>query len=199
MSDMYKFLAIVTEAGVVNFKPGETVLISKEYGGGVGQFVEFTPGRGVCVVNIKGEPQELPIESLETAVDPSTSYYDGNTGEQRYNEIEDGCHYLPDKPDLQPGQMVKIDNLYGAGNGAGYGVFVAYALDGKSAICNVDSEECSYPIEYISTADEKDQSDQFMDTDNDGSLSPISYGDDNRMKIKTGDSDERFRKMDERY
>jgi len=182
MTDMYEWLGVVDNGMLMPFEPGETVRISKDFGGGVGQFVGFNPSRGKAIVNVKGSHNEYTLADLESVVNPATSYYVGNTGEQRYDELQNGTHYLPDKPELQPGQMVKIDGLYSAGNGQGFGVFQAYSLDGQSALCNVDSKVLSFHIDKVTPAQEEIQSDTFADTNNDGSLSPMSFND-NRSDV----------------
>jgi len=174
MSDMYDWLNIVKESIDLPFRPGETVQISKDHGGGVGQFIDFRLGSGKAVINVKGEDREYILDDLSPVVDPSNSYYKGNTEEQRYDEVQNDEHWLPDKPELQPGQMVVIDGMYSAGNGKGYGVFQAYSLDGQSALCNVDSKILTFHIDNVTAAEEQIQSDTFGDTGNDGSMSPMS-------------------------
>lgn len=203
MSDMYTWLTAINGGQTIPFEEGEVVQISKEYGGGVGQYVGFSPVSGKCIVDVKGTNQEYPVDDLEAVVDSADSFYVGNSEEQRYDEIDNDVHSLPDKPELQAGDMVKINDIYGAGNGEGFGVFVAYALDGKSVICNVDSQDGTYPISNVTLAPEERAADNFASTGNDGSLSPMSYGEDNRDEIKfKGEEHERntygrLRTMDE--
>lgn len=88
------------------------------------------------------------------------------------------------KPELQPGDMIRIENVFGVGNGEGFGVFQAYSLDGDTAICNVDSRVLSFPVEFVSLSPEQNCEDKFASTGNDGSLSPMSLVHDENEEIK---------------
>jgi len=189
MSDMYDWLDIVSESIKLPFRPGETVQISKDHGGGVGRFVDFNIGHGKAIVDVKGDQREYILDDLSPVVDPTVSYYDNNTAEQRYDEVQGGEHWLPDKPELQPGQMVVIDGMYSAGNGKGYGVFQSYSLDGQSVLCNVDSKVLTFHVDNVKPAQEEIESNTFGETGNDGSMSPMSID-------RNADSDDRMEDLE---
>ena len=193
MSDIYKWLEIVSNVlrqDDSTSPPGldsDMVIISDKFGGGVGKVISYSDDGSMVTVDAKGQHITLPVSEVSDAVDPSVSYYNNNTAEQHYDEVDSGEHCLRDKPEFRAGDVVKIDGLYGAGNGEGYGVFQSYSLDGQTALCNVDSKIISLPVEVLSHSEEHACND-FEDTNNDGSLSPMSYGEDNRLEIQKEDA-----------
>lgn len=187
MSDMQKWITLCE-----SHRPGgQVVQISQNKGGGLGKFVKYSESGTSAMVDVKGDVREYAVEDL---TDPIEGYYEEELekSNQRYGEIEGGNHYLPDKPELQPGQTVEVNNIYGSGNGAGYGQFVAYSLDGTSAIVNFDGSDRSVPIDAIKKAPEETSEENFASTGNDGSMSPMSTAGDNVDEIRIGES-----KMDE--
>ncbi len=96
-----------------------------------------------------------------------------------------------DRPDYRSGDVIIIDHVYGQ-SGPGFGVFVAYSTDGTKAIVNFDGDTVTVPIRCVTAATATSAEQAFLSTGNDGSLSPMSFGDENKTIIDFGDD-----KMDE--
>lgn len=111
------------------------------------------------------------------------SVYTGNIEQQQHIDLDNDEHADSGKPDLQSGQRVIVDKLYGPG--AGHGVFVAYSLDGQSAVCNIDSVDQSIPVEFVSRDPADSRKAEFQSTADDGEMSPLSTGEKNRADIRS--------------
>ena len=155
-----------------------TVVMSPNVGGGVGRFVDYSEN-GNALVDIKGVVKEFaedefsaPERSLETGNDWFHMSIDQDTpGLQK------------DKPEFRPGDMVKIADVYGTVIGPGFGVFIGYGTTGEDCIILFDGKQIVVPVENVAAVLEQDAKDNFDQTDNDGNLSPMSFGSDN-VKIE---------------
>lgn len=115
------------------------------------------------------------------------SVYAGQIKQHQNIDVSAEDHLLRDKPELQAGQKVVIDQLYGPG--AGHGVFVAYSLDGRSAICNIDSVDQSIPVEFISRDSADVSREEFSSTGSDGCMSPLSAREQNTSDLTVNNKD----------
>lgn len=166
MSDIRKWINIVSESSL---EPGNAVKLADNYGGGIGEFAGLSSDGTSAFVNVKGQRQEVPVSSLEKVLAAHGNYQDNPT-----NII------VPSE--LNVGDRVRIEGLFGASIGPGYGIFMAYSTDGCSAICTVDSEERSFPVDLVYPADENKQKQDFNSTGSDGSQSPVAnHGKDKQM------------------
>lgn len=169
-----------------SFKPGQTVQIGTEYGGGLGVVIAIDPA-GFGIIDAKGDTHEIPVEFLADPVDDFSKRVQSTSTpnyEDQYNDI----HELNDRPEFEAGDKVKIRGLFGSGASYGFGVFVAYSLDGSAAIINYDGHDKSFPLERIEASYEDECSERFGETENDGALSPLSYAGDNRPNIEIGNN-----------
>jgi len=164
MSDMRKWMQLLSEDSI---EKGSAVKLSDDYGGGIGTFEQLSEENPeLAVINMKGNVQEIPLLSLQKVLAAPTEYGD------------DPCYNITPNQ-YAPGASVRVKNLYGGGTGDGYGVFVAYATDGATAIINVDSEDRTIPVDLVYPADEQQAKDDFQSTGGDGSQSPMTCAGDN--------------------
>jgi hypothetical protein len=186
MSDMQKWLKLMESVHPVVadapapriFERDATVVLGANVGGGVGRFVEFTT-EGKARIDVKGVVREfaegdfaLPERDIENGNDWfHMSVIPGTPGTQN------------DKPEFRPGDMVKIADVYGTVIGPGFGVFVGYGTTGQDCIVLFDGKQIVVPIENVASVLEQDAKDNFGEMDNDGNLSPMSFGSDNVVKI----------------
>lgn len=190
MTDLYKWINLISKN--FDFQPNETVRIDMEYGGGVGKFLRLGMGGNTAIIDIKGNIAEYPLDNVDRVVTGEQNIYDEPETHQ-YSDFQadavgnadgvDQAHELNDKPELTPGDMVEVDGAFGVGNGKGYGVFVGYSLDGFTALVNIDSQVKSFPSEYVSVSSAVADAEEFLSTGNDGALSPLSYGDQNKLTM----------------
>lgn len=190
MNDLYKWINLVSKN--FDFQPNEVVIIDGEYGGGVGRFVRLGVDGTTAIVDMKGQMSEFPLDNIDRAVAGEKNIYDEPETHRHSDYQADtdaeitsvDAHELNDKPELQPGDMVEITGAFGAGNGKGHGVFMGHSLDGLSSLVNIDSQVKSYPIELVSASCAVEDAKKFMSTGNDGALSPLSFGDQNKLDTK---------------
>lgn len=182
MSDIERWMKIVTEG---TLQKGETVNISRNRGGGVGTFVGYTSDGSKVVLDIKGNQAEFDLDDIEEVITGNEPCEIAQMQQDQFQSVENGHHVLKDKPEMQSGDTVEVEGLYGAGNGRGYGVFVAYSHDGTTCIVNVDGKERSIQQDLVTLAPEGRSEDRFASTGNDGSLSPMSYT--NRTEMEKDD------------
>ena len=191
MSDIRKWLTIM-ESVPATFpqespkraiiKQDATVMVNPRIGGGTGRYMHSTP-RG-AMVDIKGVPRELSEEDFSL---PQRDYEDGyEKGNDWFHMTQepDSIGRMNDKPEFRPGDMVKVADVYGSVIGPGFGVFVAYGTTGKDCIISFDNKEIVVPIENVGSVLEQSAKDKFGEMDNDGNLSPMSLGSDNRVKVE---------------
>jgi len=188
MSDLRKWLKIMESVppviatapeGIGNgFKRDATVLIDPRAGGGVGRFMNYTT-EGNAMIDIKGVAREFSKNDFSI---PERDLENGNDWFHMSTE-PDTEGRMNDKPEFRPGDMIKIADVYGAVIGPGFGVFVGYGTTGEDCIVLFDGKQIVVPIENVASVLEQDAKDNFDDMDNDGNLSPMSFGSDN-VKIE---------------
>jgi len=185
MSDMKKWIKLMESVHPVvatppigrSFERDATVVLGPKVGGGVGRFVEFT-AEGNAMIDVKGVVKEyaegdfaIPERDLANGNDWfHMSVVDGTPGTQN------------DKPEFRPGDLIKIADVYGAVIGPGFGVFVGYGTTGEDCIVLFDGKQIVVPVENVASVLEQDAKDNFGEMDNDGNLSPMSFGSDNVVK-----------------
>lgn len=186
MSDMKKWIRLVesnhpvvaTAPAARGFERDATVVLGPSVGGGVGRFVEFTT-EGAALVDVKGVVRELA--EGEYAL-PERDLENGNDWfHMSVKDITDGS--LNDRPEFRPGDMVKIADVYGTVIGPGFGVFVGYGTTGEDCIVLFDGKQIVVPVANVAAVLEQNAKDNFDQMDNDGNLSPMSFGSDN-VKIE---------------
>lgn len=182
MSDMKKWLKLVESVHPVVATPpigkslsrDTTVVLGPQVGGGVGRFVEFT-AEGTALIDVKGVIKEFA--SNEYAV-PERDMQNGN--DWFHMSVLPGTPGTQnDKPEFRPGDMVKIADVYGSVIGPGFGVFVGYGTTGQDCVVLFDGKQIVVPIENLASVLEQQAKDNFNDMDNDGNLSPMSFGSEN--------------------
>jgi hypothetical protein len=188
MSDIRKWLKIMESVPPViatapeaigrGFKRDATVLINPRAGGGVGRFMDYTT-EGNAMIDIKGVAREFSKDDFSI---PERDLENGNDWFHMSTE-PDTEGRMNDKPEFRPGDMIKIADVYGAVIGPGFGVFVGYGTTGEDCIVLFDGKQIVVPIENVASVLEQDAKDNFDDMDNDGNLSPMSFGSDN-VKIE---------------
>lgn len=186
MSDMQKWLklmesvppVIATPPTAKNFERDATVSISPEKGGGTGRFIEFTE-EDTALIDIKGVARELQSDSFSQL---GRDLGNGNDWDHM-SVVAQTPGRQNDKPEFRPGDMVKVADVYGAVIGPGFGVFVGYGTTGKDCIILFDGKQIVVPVENIASVLEQDAKDNFDEVDNDGNLSPMSFGSEN-VKIE---------------
>lgn len=186
MSDMKKWLKLVESVHPVVATPpvgkslsrDTTVVLGPQVGGGVGRFVEFT-AEGAALIDVKGVIKEFA--SNEYAV-PERDMQNGN--DWFHMSVLPGTPGTQnDKPEFRPGDMIKIADVYGSVIGPGFGVFVGYGTTGQDCVVLFDGKQLVVPIENVASVLEQEAKDNFNDMDNDGNLSPMSFGSEN-VKIE---------------
>jgi len=190
MSDIRKWLKIMESVpNTLQNQPSKTVVIKKDAtvmiapgaGGGTARYMHSTP-QG-AMVDIKGVSRELGHDDFSL---PSRDYEDpyenGNTWDHS-SEEENTIGRMNDKPEFRPGDMVKIDDVYGNVIGPGFGVFIAYSTSGQECIISFDNKQIVVPTSHVGSVLEQNAKDNFSQTDNDGNLSPMSLGSQN-VKIE---------------
>jgi hypothetical protein len=186
MSDLRKWLKIVEsvhpiiagESPRCDIDRDSTVVVSANKGGGVGRFMKFTEN-GSALIDIKGVVRELSKDDFTV---PNRNLETGNDW-FHMSVSPDTAGTQADKPEFRPGDMVKIADVYGAVIGPGYGVFIGYGTTGEDCILLFDGKQIVVPVENVASVLEQDAKDNFDDMDNDGNLSPMSFGSEN-IKVK---------------
>ena len=189
MSDIRKWLKIMESVPSVFpdqptpdrvIKQDATVMVDPRVGGGTARYMHSTPDG--AMVDIKGIARELPQDDFGLPErDYEDPYQKGNDWFHMTQE-PDSPGRMNDKPELRPGDMIKIADVYGTVIGPGMGVFVAYGTTGKDAVVSFDGKEMLVPVANIAAALEQNSKDNFGEMDNDGNLSPMSFGSENRVK-----------------
>jgi hypothetical protein len=197
MSEIRKWLKIMESVPAIltqqppkdnRIKRDATVMVNANIGGGTGRFMHYTPNG--AMIDIKGVAKELAEDEFSLPQrDYEDPYVQGNDWDHA-TDTDDTEGTMNDKPELSPGDMVRISDVYGSVIGPGFGVFVAYSTSGKECIVSFDSKEIVVPMENISSVVEQEAKDNFDDMDNDGNLSPMSFGSDN-VKIEEPEMDHR--------
>jgi hypothetical protein len=192
MSDIKKWIKLVesSENRIADvpkttgqFAKNATVTVSPKVGGGVGRFVAYDGNGGDANIDIKGIIRKLSAEDFSTpARDYEDPYVKGNDW-FHVSQEPNTVGTLKDKPEFRPGDMVKIADVYGAVIGPGYGIFVAYGTTGQDCIISFDNKEIVVPTANIASVLEQNAKDNFDEMDNDGNLSPMSFGSQN-VKIE---------------
>jgi len=160
------------------FQENDTVTVLPSVGGGVGRFVGYSKN-GACI-DIKGVQRELSLDQFCAVDRDSEDPYDSGN-DWFHKSIEPyTAGLMKDKPEFRPGDMVKIADVYGAVIGPGFGIFVAYSTTGKECIISFDDKEIIVPTSNVEAVLEQNAKDNFDQMDNDGNLSPISFGSVNR-------------------
>ena len=190
MSDIRKWLKIMESVPstlqdqrprTVVIKKDATVMIAPSAGGGTARYMHSTP-QG-AMVDIKGVSRELGHNDFSL---PSRDYEDpyenGNTWDHS-SEEENTIGTMNDKPEFRPGDMVKVDDVYGNVIGPGFGIFIAYSTSGQECIISFDNKQIVVPTANVGSVLEQNAKDNFSQTDNDGNLSPMSLGSQN-VKIE---------------
>lgn len=189
MSDIRKWLKIMESIPSVFpdqptpdrvIKQDATVMVDPRVGGGTARYMHSTPNG--AMVDVKGIAKELPSDDFGLPErDYEDPYQKGNDWFHMTQE-PDSPGRMNDKPELRPGDMIKIADVYGTVIGPGMGVFVAYGTTGKDAVVSFDGKEMLVPVANIAAALEQNSKDNFGEMDNDGNLSPMSFGSENRVK-----------------
>jgi hypothetical protein len=163
-------------------------MVDPSVGGGTARYMHSTPDG--AMVDIKGVARELRPDEFGL---PERDYEDG------YQKGNDWFHMSvnPDtpgtsneRPEFRAGDMVKIADVYGSIIGPGMGVFVAYGTTGQDAIISFDNKEIVVPVANIGAVLEQNAKDNFDEMDNDGNLSPMSFGSEN-IKVEEPEMDQR--------
>lgn len=183
MSDIRKWMKIVESVPAIFpgqdpkhalIKQDATIMVDPSVGGGTARYMHSTPDG--AMVDIKGIARELGSDEFGL---PERDYEDG------YQKGNDWFHMSvnPDtpgtsneRPEFRSGDMVKIADVYGSVIGPGMGVFVAYSTSGQEAIISFDNKEIVVPVANIAAVLEQNAKDNFDEMDNDGNLSPMSFG-----------------------
>jgi len=173
--------AAPVQASQPKFNVNDTVTINSRVGGGVGRFVQYT--KNGALIDIKGVQRELSPADFSVGErgfeDPYTK---GNDWSHTSTET-DSVGSMKDKPEFRPGDIVKVEDVYGSVIGPGYGIFVAYSTSGDECIISFDSKQIVVPIKNVIAVLEQSAKDNFDEMDNDGNLSPMSLGTQN-LKIE---------------
>lgn len=186
MSDMRKLLKIMESVPPViatapqskGFERDATVVISPRVGGGVGRFMEYTT-EDTALIDIKGVAREFGKDDFSM---PERDLQNGN--DWFHMSVKDGTMGTSnDKPEFRPGDMVKIADVYGTVIGPGFGTFIGYGTTGEDCVILFDGKQIIVPVENVAAVLEQDAKDNFDEMDNDGNLSPMSFGSDN-VKIE---------------
>lgn len=182
MNDFRKWIDIVNENSTID----QTIVkIDPSVGGGTGAILDFSDEIDAISVAINGGTEIIVVDpSLITPLDDSFIRHD----DQHYDEIAAGIHRTRGAPEIAAGEMVRVDNRYGLGNGEGYGVFVANSLNGESVIVNIDGVDVSVPSNFVTVAPEE-ISGSVCANHNDGALSPMSFGGKNKISVERNGDD----------
>lgn len=192
MSDIRKWMKIIESVPptllnqipkTVVIKKDATVMMAPHIGGGTGRYMHSTP-QG-AMIDIKGAAREFNDEDFSL---PNNDYEDPYTNGNSWlhaTEEESTIGSMNDKPEFRSGDMVKIEDVYGTTIGPGIGVFIAYSTSGQESIISFDNKEIVVPTSSVSAILEQNAKDNFNQTDNDGNLSPMSFGSSN-VKIEQG-------------
>jgi hypothetical protein len=176
-----------------DFAKDDTVTISPNVGcGGVGRFVQYT--RNGAIIDIKGVYRELAFGEFNKL---ENEYRDlmARGNEWSHTTIApDSIGRMNDKPEFRPGDMVKIEDVYGAVIGPGLGIFIAYSTSGNDCIISFNDKEILVPTANVSAVLEQDAKDNFNEMDNDGNLSPMSLGSQNLAEEPAMDHKDEFTK-----
>ncbi len=179
------------------FEENDTVSILPRAGGGVGRFINYT--KNGAIIDIKGNLRELKLDDFsDVKTDHEDPYENGNNWYHQSTE-PDTIGSLKDKPEFRPGDIVRVNDVYGSAIGPGYGIFIAYSTNGKESIISFDDREIVVPTTNLEAVLEQNAKDEFSQMDNDGALSPMSLGSDNvkieqpssGMSIKESEMDQR--------
>jgi len=197
MSDLRKWLKIMESVPSVFpdqpsperlIKKDATVMVNPSVGGGTGRYMHSTPNG--AMIDIKGVARELSEEDFSLPErDYEDPYQKGNDWFHMSTEA-DTPGRMNDKPEFRPGDMVKIADVYGAVIGPGFGVFVGYGTTGEDCIVLFDGKQIVVPVANVASVLEQNAKDNFDDMDNDGNLSPMSFGSDN-IKVEEPAMDQR--------
>jgi hypothetical protein len=193
MSDLRKWLTIMESVPAIFpnqpdpttlIKKDATVMVSPSCGGGVGRYMHSTPNG--AMIDIKGIARELSENDFSLPErDYEDSYQKGNDWFHMSKEPATPGR-MNDKPEFRAGDMVKIADVYGSVIGPGFGVFIAYSTNGQECIVSFDDEEMLVPVENVGAVLEQGAKDNFDEMDNDGNLSPMSFGQEN-VKVEKGE------------
>jgi hypothetical protein len=192
MLDIKKWMTIVESVHPVvataptpkHFERDTTVVLAPNVGGGVGRFVEFT-SEGKALIDIKGLIKEY--SEGEFAV-PERDISNGNNWfNMSVNPDTPGTQR--DKPEFRSGDMVKVADVYGTVIGPGFGVFIGYGTTGEDCIILFDGKQIVVPVENIASVLEQDAKNNFDSMDNDGNLSPMSFGSSNVKVVQEPEMD----------
>jgi len=186
MSEMRKLLKIMESVPPVianvpankGFERDATVVINPRAGGGVGRFMEFTT-EDSAMIDIKGVAREFAKDDFSM---PERDLQNGNDWFHMSVQPE-SMGTSNDKPEFRPGDMVKIADVYGTVIGPGFGTFIGYGTTGEDCIVLFDGKQIVVPVENVASVLEQDAKDNFDEMDNDGNLSPMSFGSEN-VKIE---------------
>lgn len=186
MSDMRKLLKIMESVPPViatapqskSFERDATVVISPRVGGGVGRFMEYT-AEDTALIDIKGVAKEFGKDDFSM---PERDLQNGNDW-FHMSVKDDTMGTSNDKPEFRPGDMVKVADVYGTVIGPGFGTFIGYGTTGEDCVILFDGKQIIVPVENVASVLEQDAKDNFDEMDNDGNLSPMSFGSDN-VKIE---------------
>lgn len=186
MSDIRKWLKIMESIPAVFpdqgpkhalIKQDATIMVDPSIGGGTARYMHSTPDG--AMVDIKGVARELGADQFGL---PERDYEDG------YKKGNDWFHMSvnPDtpgttgeRPEFRSGDMVKIADVYGSVIGPGFGVFIAYSTSGQECIISFDNKEIVVPTANVGAVLEQNAKNNFDEMDNDGNLSPMSFGSEN--------------------
>lgn len=177
MSDIRKWMKIMESVPSVIIKKDATVMVDPSIGGGTARYMHSTP-QG-AMVDIKGVPKELSHDQFSLPErDYQDPYQSGNSWNHVTN-IPDSVGRMNDKPEFRSGDMVIVDNVFGTVIGPGVGIFIAYGTTGKDCVIDFDGKKIIVPISNVGAMLEQEAKDNFGEMDNDGNLSPMSFGSDN--------------------
>ena len=192
MSDIRKWIKIVEsvpsviadqEPKAVVIRKDATVMVDPRIGGGTARYMQKTPTG--AMLDIKGIAKEVEDDNFSLpARDYNEPLEQGNDWFHS-TDLEATLGTQNDKPEFRAGDMVKIADVYGTVIGPGFGVFIAYGTTGKDCIVSFDGKEILVPTANVGSVLEQDAKDKFGEMDNDGNLSPMSLGSENRVKEVT--------------
>ncbi len=190
MSDIRKWLKIMESVPstllnqtpkTVVIKKDATIMIAPTAGGGTGRYMHSTP-QG-AMIDVKGIAREFAHNEFSL---PNRDYedpYENGNAWDHSNDGPDTPGTMYDNPEFRSGDMVKIEDVYGSSIGPGFGVFIAYSTSGQECIISFDNKEILVPTANVGAVQEQNAKDNFNQMDNDGNLSPMSFGS-NNVKIE---------------
>jgi hypothetical protein len=190
MSDIRKWIKIVESVPAtllnqpkrtITIKQGATVALSPGIGGGVGRYMHNTPDG--AMIDIKGIAKDIAHDAFSLPNQDYEDPYQNGNAHFHATVHDPTLGTMNNSPEFTSGDIVKIADVYGTAIGPGLGVFIAYSTSGQECIISFDNKKMLVPTVNISSVQEQIAKNNFDQTDNDGNLSPMSFGS-NNVKIE---------------